>query len=120
MLLISYNSLIMSVTKVIIYMTKSGKEPFTDWLDDLDKPARAIIRTRLNRLELGNFGDSKTIKGYPGIRELRIDYGPGYRIYFGMKGLTIVILLTGGDKKSQTRDIEKAKRYWTDYGKESL
>lgn len=64
---------------------------------------------------MGNFGDAKMIKGGEGIWELRIDYGPGYRVYFGKQGATIVILLTGGDKKSQNRDIAKAKRYWLDY-----
>jgi putative addiction module killer protein len=68
---------------------------------------------------LGNFGDCKLIKGGEGVSELRIDYGPGYRIYFGKDKATIVALLIGGNKGSQTRDIAKAKRYWLDY-KESL
>lgn len=64
---------------------------------------------------LGNFGDSKAIKNGNGIRELRVDFGPGYRIYFGMKGPVVVILLLGGDKNSQNKDISKAKNYWNDY-----
>ena len=105
--------------KIKIYSTKAGKEPFSEWEEDLDQKVRAIIRNRLDRIGLGNFGDAKMIKGAEGIWELRIDYGPGYRIYFGKKGFTIVLLLMGGEKKSQARDIEKANRYWLD-GKESL
>jgi putative addiction module killer protein len=73
----------------------------------------------LHRLELGNFGDSKSIKGSSEIRELRIDHGPGYRIYFALEKLVVVVLFIGGNKNSQKRDIEKAKRYWIDY-KEKL
>lgn len=64
---------------------------------------------------MGNFGDAKIIQNAEGIWELRIDYGPGYRIYFGKDGKTVVILLIGGEKKSQNRDIRKAKQYWLEY-----
>jgi putative addiction module killer protein len=64
---------------------------------------------------LGNFGDSKIIKGGDGIWELRINFGPGYRVYFGKKGTTIIILLLGGNKGTQERDIIKAKKYWLEY-----
>jgi len=101
--------------KVINYTTSTGKEPFNDWLLKLDTNTRAIIRARIARIRLGNFGDCKIIKGAPGICELRIAYGPGYRVYLGKKGTTVVILLIGGDKRSQLRDIEKAKRYWLEY-----
>lgn len=104
----------MSLIKILVYTTSSGKAPFFVWLDNLDVKTRAIIKTRLDRISLGNFGDSKPIKNGGGIRELRISYGPGYRIYYGMKGSTLVILLVGGDKKSQARDIIKAKQYWLD------
>ena len=100
--------------KISIYTTSAGKAPFKAWLNDLDVKTRAIIKTRLDRIGLGNFGDSKPIKNGGGVKELRISYGPGYRIYYGMKGSTLVILLVGGDKKSQNRDITKAKRYWLD------
>ena len=75
--------------------------------------------TRLDRIALGAFGDYKPIKGAHGLFELRIDFGPGYRIYFGNQGSQLVILLIDGDKGSQSRDIAKAKRYWESY-KESL
>ena len=68
---------------------------------------------RLNRLQLGNFGDAKSAGG--GVHELRLDFGPGYRIYFGQDGKIVVILLCGGDKRSQQRDIAKAGTYWASY-----
>ena len=73
----------------------------------------AIIQARLNRVRLGNFGDARALGG--GVEELRIDYGPGYRIYFGRDGQTVVVLLCAGDKQSQRHDIETAKAYWRDY-----
>jgi len=98
--------------KIVVYSTSTDRSPFYDWQKKLDENTRAIVRTRLDRIRLGNFGDSKVIKGGDGICELRIDFGPGYRIYFGKKGSTVVVLLVGGNKSSQDRDIEKAKRYW--------
>jgi putative addiction module killer protein len=97
------------------YVTDTGKVPFEEWLEELDKPIRAIIRSRLARIMLGNFGDCHSIQGAPGISEIRFDVGAGYRIYYGKQGNTIIILLIGGSKRTQTRDIEKAKRYWQDY-----
>ena len=105
----------MSLIKTIIYKTSTKKEPFTQWLLDLDPTTRSIMITRLKRLSLGNFGDCKMLKQASGIWELRIDYGAGYRIYFGKLGNTIVVLLVGGDKGSQKRDIDKAQRYWLEY-----
>ena len=75
--------------------------------------ARQRVRTRINRLRLGNFGDHQPVGD--GVCELRIDYGPGYRVYYGRDGAEIVILLIGGDKRTQDRDIETAKEYWADY-----
>ena len=96
------------------YQTQDGKSPFTDWLRTLkDRAAGARIRTRLARLRLGNFGDTNTIGG--GLHELRIDHGPGYRVYFGRSGHRIILLLCGGTKRTQSRDIEQAKTYWNDY-----
>ena len=87
-------------------------------MSDLDKTTRATVTTRLKRISLGNFGDCKLLKEASGVCELRIDYGPGYRIYFGRQGGVLVILLVGGDKGSQGRDIAKAHKYWL-YYKES-
>ena len=82
---------------------------FRDWLAALrDKQAAAIIRRRITRLELGHFGDTKVIGD--GVSELRIDFGPGYRLYFTRRGEALVILLCGGDKGSQARDIARAKQ----------
>lgn len=109
----------MKLIKIVIYSTKTGKEPFSDWQDGLDKKTQAIVINRLDRISLGNFGKVKAIKGSKDIWEIVLDIGPGYRIYYGKKGATIVLLLVGGEKKTQERDIEKAKRYWLD-GKELL
>lgn len=97
------------------YITDNGKVPLEEWLDELDKPIRAIIRARLVRIMLGNLGDCHPLQNAKGIHEIRFDIGAGYRIYYGKTGNTIIVLLVGGSKKTQTRDIEKAKRYWCDY-----
>lgn len=82
---------------------------YRKWFDALrDVAARSRIAIRIRRLSLGNFGDVKPVGG--GISELRVDYGPGYRVYFKQHGAELVVLLAGGDKKSQTRDIAKAKK----------
>lgn len=82
---------------------------FSSWLADLDdRNAVARIVARVRRMELGNFGDVKSIG--EGVSEMRIDYGPSYRVYFTRQGKTIVILLCGGDKKSQRRDVRKAQQ----------
>ena len=92
----------------------AGRFRFSDWLQSLrDARAVGIVRARLNRIRLGNFGDCKSIGG--GVEELRIDFGPGYRLYFGREGSLVVILLYGGDKKSQPKDILTARRYWREY-----
>lgn len=84
-------------------------EAFADWLDNLrDGDARAKIEVRILRLSLGNFGDTKSVGG--GVSELRIDHGPGYRVYFTKRGLTVVVLLCGGDKGTQTKDIKRAQK----------
>ncbi|MCC0179918.1 type II toxin-antitoxin system RelE/ParE family toxin [Waterburya agarophytonicola K14] len=99
---------------ILIYVKRDGKIPFTDWLESLrDRKSRAIIRTRINRIRLGNLGDCKTVGG--GVSELRINFAGGYRVYFAQQGNTMIILLCGGDKSSQRKDIEQAKLYWQDY-----
>ena len=101
------------------YVTPEGKIPFREWLQRLhDVNARARVRVRLNRVRLGNFGDAKPVGN--GVSELRVPYGPGYRVYFARAGSTIVLLLCGGDKSTQTRDISTAKDYWRDYRRRSL
>jgi putative addiction module killer protein len=100
------------------YLTPNGKNPFREWLHGLrDVNARAKIRVRLNRIRLGNLGDVKSVGD--GVFELRISYGPGYRVYFARTGNTVVLLLCGGDKSSQKRDINTAKEYWLDYQRRS-
>ncbi len=100
--------------ELYIYVTAEGHEPFTEWLKSLqDQRARAKIRVRLDRVSLGNFGDCHGVGD--GVQELRIDYGPGFRVYFGQEGATVVLLLCGGDKSTQTRDIQTAQRYWGEY-----
>ncbi len=96
------------------YLTREGINPFRKWLLSLkDVRARARIRVRLNRLRLGNFGDSKSVGD--GIHELRIPVGPGYRVYFGTLGPVTILLLCGGDKRTQAASIRTAKEYWIDY-----
>ena len=101
--------------RVIIYATLGGKEPFTDWLNQLrDVMARKRILIRVSRLlQKGNYGDCKLIG--EGVSELRMFFGSGYRVYFGERGNDLVVLLCGGDKSSQSKDIEKAKKYWQEY-----
>ena len=99
---------------VIVYTDKVGKEPFTRWLNSLkDARDRRRILARLRRIEQGNYGDCKPIRD--GVFELRLFFGPGYRIYFGKDGETLVILLCGGDKNSQGKDIRQAIMYWNEY-----
>ncbi len=99
--------------KVDVYSTEKGDVPFKDWVSPLkDLKARAAIFKRVRRLELGNLGD---FKFFDHILELRIDYGPGYRIYCGKKENTWIVLLIGGIKRSQSEDIRTAKEYWEDW-----
>lgn len=99
---------------VIVYQDARGKEPFTEWLHNLrDQKGRRFILRRVGRLEQGLLGDCRPIGD--GISELRIFFGPGYRIYFGEEAGCIVVLLCGGDKSSQERDIQAAKAYWKEY-----
>ena len=96
------------------YRTFNGRVPFEDWLGSFrDSILRSRILTRLDRMLSGNFGDTKLVG--TGVWELRFHFGPGYRVYFGMEGDVLVILLCGGDKSSQKTDIERAKSYWQDY-----
>lgn len=96
------------------YQKESGSIPFSEWLESLrDRTTISRIRIRLGRVRLGNFGTIKPVGD--GVSEFKIDHGPGYRVYYAMTGKTVVLLLIGGDKSSQSKDIETAKRYWQDY-----
>ena len=96
------------------YAELTGRKPFREWLLGLrDRMAVQRIAARLDRLEIGNLGDYKSVGS--GVMELRIDYGPGYRVYYAFAGSSIVLLLLGGDKRTQQRDIETAQSYWRDY-----
>ena len=100
--------------QILVFHTSDGRRPFMEWFNGLrDERAQRRIDARLARVEAGNFGDSKSVG--EGVLELRIDYGPGYRLYFGRDGNQVVILLIGGDKKTQSKDIATAQEYWADY-----
>lgn len=96
------------------YQSADGKHPFTEWLTSLDdRQARARIEARLARVAAGNLGDATPVGG--GVIGLRVGWGPGYRVYFARLGQVIVLLLCGGDKRTQQRDIERAQTYFADY-----
>jgi putative addiction module killer protein len=96
------------------YLTADGHDPVQDWMDAVrDMRARVAILRRLERMKVGNFGDHKFCRD--GVWELRIDTGPGYRVYYAQAGQTLVLLLGGGDKRSQRSDIERASAYWQDW-----
>jgi len=99
--------------ELVVYVTEEGKAPFDEWFDSLDAAAALKVRTALARIETGNLGDVKPIG--QGLSERRIMFGPGYRIYFGRDGDRLVILLCGGAKKRQSRDIAQAQALWDDY-----
>ena len=97
-----------------VYETLNGQVPFTEWFASIqDTKTQTRIRGRLDRLEKGNFGDCESVGS--GVFELRLHFGLGYRIYFGEVGRTIVLLLCGGDKSTQARDIQHAKTYWLEH-----
>ena len=100
--------------RIKTYVRSNGKSPFEDWVSDLrDKSAKAKIFTRIDRIRFGNFGDCKSVGG--GVFELRVHFGPGYRVYFGIFGAEVVLLLLGGDKSSQPRDVQTAQKYWKEF-----
>ena len=102
--------------KIREYLSENGESPFDNWLIGLrDLRARARVDTRLNRASLGNFGDYASVGG--GVLELRIFYGPGYRVYYSLVGENVMLLLLGGTKGTQKRDVQIAKAYLADYRK---
>jgi len=102
--------------EIDIYRTEVGKEPFVDWKNSLDVTTSTRIEARLTRIRSsGNLGDYKAVK--EGVYELRLDFGPGYRVYFGFDNQKkkMIVLLAGGAKDTQQKDIAKAKLYWQDH-----
>jgi len=97
------------------YVDENGRSPFAEWFDTLEPRAAGKITTAILRMEQGNFSNVSGIDS--GIYEYRIDYGPGYRVYLGKDGEKMIILLGGGTKKRQQKDIDKAKRCWENYKK---
>jgi putative addiction module killer protein len=96
------------------YLTSAGRDPFQEWLDALrDTVGRSVVLRRLDRLSGGNLGDCRPCR--EGVWELRIDFGPGYRVYYAIDSTTTVLLLFGGSKCGQAADIETAVRYWRNY-----
>lgn len=101
--------------EILIYETESGRAPFTEWMDTLEENQKrlyGIIMQRIDRVEAGNFGDCQPVG--EGVSELRVDYGPGYRVYFGELE-DLVILLNGGTKATQRADIKTARRLWRSF-----
>jgi putative addiction module killer protein len=95
--------------EILICQADDGSEPFLEWLDGLDPAVRARVRVRIDRLEDGNFGDVEGVG--EGVSELKIDFGPGLRVYFGQVGRE-VHLISGGTKGTQANDIARAKEFW--------
>ena len=103
----------MSGTKIGGYTSEDGHGRFGDWFDKLDNSAALKVTRALERMKLGNFSDEKALKG--GLFEHRINFGPGYRIYYGKDGLNSIVLLSGGTKERQSEDIQKAQTLWDEY-----
>jgi putative addiction module killer protein len=108
----------MTSIQIKLLETDEGKVPFEEWYNSLkDKVTKVKIRRRLDRIELSNFGDTESLG--EGVYELRLHFGAGYRIYFTRVGNVVVVLLGGGDKSTQKRDIAKAKEMWQRYKNEA-
>ena len=100
--------------EVLIYRDPEGRRPYADWLAALpDRQAKTRVMVRIGRMAGGNLGDCKPVGD--GVWELRIDYGPGYRVYYSQAGKRLVLLLTGGNKRRQQADIAAAVGYWNDW-----
>jgi putative addiction module killer protein len=101
------------MVEIRIYTDENGKAPYLDWLRKIDSQAQSRIRIAIDRLEGGNTGSLKSVGG--GVSEIKITFGPAYRIYIGQQGNELVILLHGGTKQRQSDDIAKAKELWRNY-----
>ena len=100
--------------EIVHYITEDGSDPYQKWVDALrDNRGKIAILRRIDRAALGNFGDHKPCRG--GVSEMRVDVGPGYRVYYFQHGQTLVVLLCGGDKRTQDADISKAVDYRADF-----
>jgi putative addiction module killer protein len=95
------------------YLTADARNPYREWLATLDRAVAARVQARILRFELGNLGDHKSVGA--GVWEARLAFGPGYRIYFGRNGESVILLLLGGTKASQRRDVRRAQEFWRDY-----
>lgn len=105
--------------EIEVYVTDKKIEPFTEWLYELKDPCvQNVILRRIQRTRMGNFGDAKVCKGSNGVWELRIDFGPGFRVYFSKVAKKIILLLGGGDKSTQKRDIDRCSLYLQRYKEE--
>ena len=102
--------------QVVRYISSSGVDYFGSWFEKQTLETRARIQARIDRVELGNFGDHRSVGG--GVFELRVHWGSGYRVYYGRDGDLLVVLLAGGAKKRQAQDIERAIRNWNEYKQE--
>ena len=98
---------------VLVFQARSGERPYLEWLGTLDKKMQERVLDRVARMRRGQFGDFKALDG--GLYELRLFVGPGYRVYFGERRQKLILLLNGGDKSSQKRDIRKAMEFWKTY-----
>jgi putative addiction module killer protein len=99
--------------ELLAFHDRSGKSPYIEWLASLDGRIRERVLSRVGRLKWGQFGDFKSLDG--SLYELRLFFGPGYRVYFGEHRSTMILLLTGGDKSTQKKDIKMATDYWKIY-----
>jgi putative addiction module killer protein len=106
-------SYLLGMMEIREYTNPDGGSPFADWFNELDAQAAAKVTTALVRMEQGNFSNAKGVGA--GVLEYCLDFGPGYRVYFGKDGERLVILLAGGTKKRQQRDIKAAQARWEDY-----
>jgi putative addiction module killer protein len=103
----------MTTRKLVEYLDMNGNSPFGKWISRLHVHAAVKITTALYRMEQGNFSNAKSVGG--GVFEYKVDFGPGYRIYFGQDGNVLIILLNGGTKQRQHLDIERSRELWADY-----
>src|SRR5712692_3836352 len=106
------------LVEILEYLDWNDRSPYAEWFEDLSAPAAAKVAVAITRMAMGNFSNVKGVGG--GVYECRVNFGPGFRIYLGKDGERLVILLAGGTKKRQQKDIEDAKARWQDYKKRKV